>query len=60
MKQFAASIMCADQMNLKKELTDMKMSFAPSIEAAMEIAYAKKGRDASVTVIPNGISVIVK
>ena len=45
---------------LKKELTDMKMSFAPSIEAAMEMAYAKKGRDASVTVIPNGISVIVK
>lgn len=44
---------------LRKELTDMKMSFAPSIDKAMKMAYANKGRNASVTVIPNGISVIV-
>ena len=45
---------------LRKELTDMKMSFAPSLDEAMEMAFAKKGKDAKVTVIPNGISVIVK
>ncbi len=45
---------------LRKELTDMKMSFAPTLEEAMNMAFAKKGRDAKVTVIPNGISVIVK
>jgi len=45
---------------LRAELENMKMSFAPTIDEAMEMAFAKKGRNAKVTVIPNGISVIVK
>ena len=41
-------------------ITDMKMDYAESIEEALAMAKAIKGEDASVTVIPNGISVIVK
>ena len=42
---------------LETMVTEMKMKYAPSLEAAMAMAKAM-GKE-SVTVIPNGISVIV-
>ena len=41
-------------------LREMKLDYAPSLEAAMARARQLKGDAASVTIIPNGISVIVK
>ena len=37
----------------------MKMTWAGSLDAAMDAAQALKGADAAVTVIPNGVSVII-
>ena len=45
---------------LKDIITDMKMEYAASLPEAMERAYALKGKDATVTYIPDGISVIVR
>lgn len=42
---------------MKKIVEDMKMAYAPSLEAALKAARAGSGK--KVTVIPNGISVIV-
>jgi len=39
---------------------DMRMLYAPSLEEAMRTARGLKGERASVTVIPNGISVICR
>lgn len=44
---------------LKNMVEDMKMIYAPSPEEAFAMAKSIKGEDASVTVIPNGISVII-
>lgn len=41
-------------------LKDMKMHYAKDLEEALAIARADRGEDASITVIPNGISVMVK
>ena len=41
-------------------LADMKLSWAADLERAMAMARAEKGTDASVTVIPDGVSVVVK
>ena len=41
-------------------LREMKLDYAPSLEAALARARQLKGENASVTIIPNGISVIVK
>ncbi len=41
-------------------LQDMKLGWAADLEGAMEMARAVKGTDASVTVIPDGVSVIVR
>lgn len=41
-------------------IEDMKMIYAPDIETAMEMARNIKGEDASLTVIPDGISVVVR
>ena len=41
-------------------LREMKLDYAPTLEAAMAKARILKGEEASVTIIPNGISVIVK
>ena len=41
-------------------LADMKLSWAADLECAMAMARAEKGTDASVTVIPDGVSVVVK
>lgn len=37
----------------------MKMNWAPDLEEALRAAYADKGADASLCVIPDGVSVIV-
>ncbi len=41
-------------------LADMKLSWAADLERAMAMARAEKGTDASVTVIPDGVSIVVK
>ena len=41
-------------------LREMKLDYAPTLEAAFAMAKADKGEQAAVTVIPNGISVMVK
>lgn len=41
-------------------ITDMHMELATSLEAALERAYEIEGRQAQVTVIPDGLGVIVK
>lgn len=41
-------------------LREMKLDWAPNLDIAMRMAKKEKGADASVTVIPNGVSVIVK
>ena len=41
-------------------LREMKLDYAPTLEAAVARARQLKGDAASVTIIPNGISVIVK
>ncbi|NCB63129.1 MAG: nickel-dependent lactate racemase [Clostridia bacterium] len=45
---------------MEQKLKDMKLNYAPTLDAAMEMAYAEKGPDAHLVVIPNGISVIVE
>ncbi|MDD2414289.1 MAG: nickel-dependent lactate racemase [Eubacteriaceae bacterium] len=44
---------------MKQTIEDMKMIYAPDIDAAVAKARELKGQDASFTVIPNGIAVIV-
>ena len=41
-------------------LREMKLDYAPSLAAAMAMAKQDKGEDAKITLIPNGISVMVK
>ncbi len=38
---------------------EMKMDYAPTVQAGLEMAYADRGPDAHLVVIPDGISVIV-
>lgn len=45
---------------MEKTLREMKLEYAPDLAAAMAMAKADKGENASVTLIPNGISVMVK
>lgn len=45
---------------MEKTIREMKLDFAPSLEQAVAIAREEKGENARITVIPNGISVIVK
>ena len=44
---------------MEKTLREMKLDHAPTLEAALTMAKQDKGANASVTLIPNGISVIV-
>ncbi|MFD1126505.1 nickel-dependent lactate racemase [Lentilactobacillus raoultii] len=41
-------------------VTDMHMELAKSLDEALEKAYQREGREAKVTVIPDGLGVIVK
>ena len=45
---------------MEKTLREMKLDYAPNLETAMAMAKQDKGENASVTLIPNGISVMVK
>ena len=44
----------------RRLLEDMKLGWAADLPAAMAMARAEKGQNAAVTVIPDGVSVIVK
>ena len=41
-------------------LGEMKLDFAPDLPAALAMARADKGENAEITLVPNGISVVVK
>ena len=41
-------------------LREMKMEYAASLDEAISVAVDECGKDASVTVIPNGVSIIIK
>ena len=45
---------------LREVITEMKMEYVPSLEEAYRRARAEKGEQASLTVIPNGISLIIQ
>lgn len=45
---------------MEQTLREMKLDYAPNLETAMVMAKQDKGENASVTLIPNGISVMVK
>ena len=45
---------------MEQTLKDMKMEYAPDLETAFAMAKQDKGENASVTLIPNGIAVMVK
>ncbi len=45
---------------MKQTLEDMKLEFALTLEKAITMAKKDKGENAEITVIPNGISVMVK
>ncbi len=44
---------------METTLREMKLEYAPDLSAAIAMARAEKGEDASLTLIPNGISVMV-
>ena len=41
-------------------LREMKLDYAPDLDTALAMAKADKGENAEITIIPNGISVMVK
>ena len=45
---------------MEKTLREMKLDYAPDLNTAISMAKEEKGENATVTLIPNGISVIVK
>lgn len=46
--------------SMEKTLREMKLDYAPTLEEALAKAKKIKGEDAKITLIPNGISVMVK
>ena len=44
---------------MRETIEEMKMMYAETLDEALEMARGIVGEDAKVTVIPNGISVIV-
>ena len=45
---------------METTLREMKLDYAPTLEKALEKAKAMKGQIAKITLIPNGISVMVR
>ena len=45
---------------MEQTLREMKLDYAPDLETALAMAKADKGDSAEITLIPNGISVMVK
>lgn len=48
------------RLEMQEQIEQMKFEYAGSLEAAMQRAYEIKGKGVAVTVIPNGVSVIVE
>lgn len=46
--------------SLAQLVKNMHMEFAPSLDVAFEMAVAEKGKDATVSVIPDGVGIIIK
>ena len=44
----------------KELLEEMKLHWAPDLDTALAMAKEEKGEDAEITIIPNGVSVVVK
>ena len=44
---------------MEATLRDMKLDYAPDLDTALAMAKQEKGDDAKITIIPNGISVMV-
>ena len=55
----ARCIFVTDKTN-RKMLNDMHLDWAPDVNTALNEAYEVAGRSASVTVIPDGVGVIVQ
>ena len=45
---------------MEQTLREMKLDYAPTLETALEKAKAMTGQDPKITLIPNGISVMVR
>ena len=45
---------------LRQAIEEMKMTYAASLEEAYAIARARKGRQARLMIIPNGVSLVVR
>ena len=45
---------------MEQTLREMKLDYAPDLDAALAMAKADRGENASITLIPNGISVVIK
>lgn len=45
---------------MEQTVRDMKLDYAPDLDTALTMAKADRGEDAQITLIPNGISVMVK
>ena len=45
---------------MEQTLREMKLDYAPDLETALAMAKADQGENAKITLIPNGISVMVK
>ncbi len=58
-QQKAFCIFVAEESN-RRMLEDMHMGWAPTVDAALEMATARMGSTSTVTVIPDGVGVIVK
>lgn len=62
--QILARILCKHQLimvaqpELEKTICEMKMDYAPSLDAALEMARAEKGPGAYVLAVPDGVSVV--
>ena len=64
--QILARVLCKHQVifvadpSQRQTVEDLKMTYAPDIKVAYEMARRIKGDSASVTCIPNGVGVVVK
>ncbi len=53
-------IIFVTEQKLRSEITDMKFEYADTLEHAFARAKEIKGKDAAVTVIPNGVSIVIE
>ena len=53
-------VIFVSRVGIENTVRAMKMDWAPDLPTAIAMAKADKGENAEVTIIPNGISVMVK